>query len=223
MIRVNTINLNGFNPTFRNEKSQEKDATISAALDTLKDITFSRDDVRYVKKLGAKPPFKNGRQAYNFIQDNGIQIKFMQLPSDNIHAQWDIANKTIRINEKYKDTKSKAVTLAIAESILHEAGHSKDLDGDSSIQEELNCLALNSMAHRSLNAKDPGIFETNDANILKNGVNLYSAIYFNPNLEGLVNKIQKSYGHLPAGDNKHPASPFANAIKNGQTNFEISA
>jgi len=222
MVRVNTINLNSFNASF-GKKTYEQDASISAALEELKEITFSSDDMKYVKKLGAKPPFKNGRQAYDFIKDNDIQVKFMPLPSENIHAQWDVANKTIKINEIYKGTKSKAVTLAIAESILHEAGHSKDLDGDSSIQEEINCLALNSMAHRSLNSKDPGIFETNDANILKNGVNLYSAIYFNPNLEGLVGKIQKSYGHLPAGDEKHPASKFAESIKSGLPNFEITA
>lgn len=97
------------------------------------------------------------------------------------------------------------------------------MDGDSSIQEEINCLSLNSMAHRTLNAKDPGIFETNDANILKNGVNLYSAMYFNKDLSGLIEKVRKSYGSLPAGDRKHPPSNFANAIKSGAPNFTITA
>ena len=192
-------------------------------MEELKKIKFDNNDVKYVKKLGAKPPFKNGHQAYDFIKNNGIQVKFMQLPSDDIHAQWDVNNKTIKINERYRDTKSKAVILAIAESTLHEAGHAKDLDGDSSIQEEINCLSLNSMAHRTLNAKDPGIFETNDANILKNGVNLYSSMYFDKDLSGLIEKVRKSYGNLPAGDSKHPPSNFARAIKNGEPNFTITA
>lgn len=222
MVRVNSIS---FNVNFRGQTQSKnnQDPVISAAMEELKKIKFDNNDVKYVKKLGAKPPFKNGHQAYDFIKNNGIQVKFMQLPSDDIHAQWDVNNKTIKINERYRDTKSKAVILAIAESTLHEAGHAKDLDGDSSIQEEINCLSLNSMAHRTLNAKDPGIFETNDANILKNGVNLYSSMYFDKDLSGLIEKVRKSYGNLPAGDSKHPPSNFARAIKNGEPNFTITA
>ena len=222
MVRVNSIN---FNVNFRGQTQSKnnQDPVISAAMEELKKIKFDNNDVKYVKKLGAKPPFKNGHQAYDFIKNNGIQVKFMQLPSDDIHAQWDVNNKTIKINERYRDTKSKAVILAIAESTLHEAGHAKDLDGDSSIQEEINCLSLNSMAHRTLNAKDPGIFETNDANILKNGVNLYTSMYFDKDLSGLIEKVRKSYGNLPAGDSKHPPSNFARAIKNGEPNFTITA
>ncbi len=222
MVRVNSIK---FSVNFKgnNQGKQIQDPVIAAALEEMKQIKFANDDVRYVKKMGARPPFKNGRQAYDFIKDNDIKVKFAKLPSDDIHAQWDVANKTIKINEQYRGTKSKAIVLAIAESTLHEAGHAKDLDGTSSIQEEINCLSLNSMAHRTLNAKDPGIFETNDAKILKNGVNLYSDIYFNKDLSGLMDKVKRSYGHLPAGDYKHPASNFASAIKNDEPNFVISA
>ena len=222
MIRVSTIPSN---TVFTGKKQSKKapDPVLSSAMNELKNMEFAKNDVKYVKKLGAKPPFKNGRQAYNFIKNNNIQVKFMQLPSNDVHAQWDSSNRTIKINETYQNTKSKAVKLAIAEAILHEAGHAKDLDGASSIQEEINCLALNSMAHRTLNEKDPGIFEANDANILKNGVNLYSSIYFANDLTGLVNKIRKSYGHLPVGDEKHPASDFAEAIKNGEPSFSVVA
>ena len=222
MVRVNSINFN-VNFTGKTQQKEKQDPVINAALEELKKIKFDNNDVKYVKKLGAKPPFKNGHQAYNFIKDNNINVQFMKLPSDDIHAQWDVNNKTIKINEKYRDTKSKAVILAIAESTLHEAGHAKDMDGDSSIQEEINCLSLNSMSHRTLTAKDPGIFETDDANILKNGVNLYSAMYFNKDLSGLIEKVRKSYGSLPAGDRKHPPSNFANAIKSGAPNFTITA
>ncbi len=222
MVRVNAINCRTYFAG-KGQNQEKRDPVISAAMDELKQIKFNSDDVKYVKKLGAKPPFRNGHQAYDFINNNGIQVKFAKLPSEDIHAQWDVQNKTIKINEKYKDTKSKAVVLAIAESILHEAGHAKDLDGDSSIQEEVNCLSLNSMAHRSLNEKDPGIFETCDANILQNGVNLYSSMYFNKDLTDLITKVRKSYGHLAAGDAKHPASNFATAIKNGEPNFVVNA
>ncbi len=222
MVRVNAINCRVYFAG-KNQTQDQQDPVINAAMEELKKIKFNNDDVKYVKKLGAKPPFKNGHQAYDFIRNNDIQVKFMKLPSEDIHAQWDVQNKTIKINEKYKDTKSKAVVLAISESILHEAGHAKDLDGDSSIQEEVNCLSLNSMAHRSLNAKDPGIFETSDASILQNGVNLYSSMYFNKDLTDLITKVRKSYGHLAAGDAKHPASNFATAIKNGEPNFVVTA
>ena len=222
MVRVNSINFN-VNFNGKRQLKDSQDPVISAAMEELKNIKFDNNDVKYVKKIGAKPPFKNGQQAYDFIKDNDIKVKFMKLPSDDIHAQWDVTNKTIKINERYRDTKSKAVILAIAESTLHEAGHAKDLDGDSSIQEEINCLSLNSMAHRTLNAQDPGIFETNDANILKNGVNLYSSMYFNKDLSGLIEKVRHSYGALPAGDSKHPASEFARAIKNGEPNFVVVA
>lgn len=221
MIRVNPIHFGGYFPGRR--KVEQEDPILSIALQELKNIEFSNDDVKHVKKIGAEPPFKNGRQAYEFIKRKDIKVKFANFQTEDVHARWDIDNKTILINEIYKNTKSRAVILAIAESILHETGHAKDLDGSSSIQEELDCLALNSMAHRNLNKKDPGIFETNDANILKNGVNLYAEIYFSNDLSELINKIRKSYGQLPSGDIKHPSSDFANAVKNSQSGFTLIA
>ena len=171
-----------------------------------------------------KRHFLNYTPYYLIITNIDLDhVDYFKDIDDVIDAYNTLANKTIKINEQYRGTKSKAIVLAIAESTLHEAGHAKDLDGASSIQEEINCLSLNSMAHRTLNAKDPGIFETNDAKILKNGVNLYSDIYFNKDLSGLMDKVKRSYGHLPAGDYKHPASNFASAIKNDEPNFVISA
>lgn len=187
--------------------------TINLAVEELKNLEFSDDDKNFVKKLGAKPPFKNGNEAYNFIKTSGIKVQFAKLPSNDIHAQWDIDKNSININKIYKNSKNKAVILAIAEAILHEAGHAKDNDGDSSIQEEINCLALNAMAHRTYEKKYPNTFDSAQENIVKNGVKVYSDIYFDKNPYRLIKRIQKSYSHLPAGDIKHPADYLALTIK----------
>ena len=135
------------------------------------------------------------------------------MSSHDTHAQWDIDENTIKINEIYKNNKNKAVVLAISEAIIHEAGHAKDNDGESSIQEELNCLSLNAMAHRDYDRKYPNIYDSGQENIVKNGVTLYSEIYFEQNPYRLIKKIQKSYSHLPPGDVIHPACNLAYAIK----------
>lgn len=210
MIKVcpHAINSTSYKINFR--KSPD---TINLAVEELKNLEFSNDDKNFIKRHGAKPPFKNGKEAYDFIKNSGIKIQFAKLPSNDIHAQWDINEKSININKIYKNNKNKAVILAISEAILHEAGHAKDNDGDSSIQEEINCLALNAMAHRTYEKKYPNIYNSAQENIVKNGVTMYSDIYFDKNPYRLIKRIQKSYSHLPAGDIKHPADYLALAIK----------
>lgn len=199
--------------TYFKQNSDCKNNVLDTALEELKNVEFNADDFAYIKKLGSRPPFNSGKEAYDFIKKSNLNIKFAKLSSNDIHAQWDNDTKSIRINEIYKNTKNKAVVLAIAEAIMHEAGHAKDMDGDSSIQEELNCLALNALAHRTLDKKYPDVYTTSDENIVKKGVILYADIYFDPNLSRLVKKIKKSYLHLPAGDVLHPANNLALAIK----------
>lgn len=210
MITINPVNLKSY--TYFKQNNKESDI-LKTALNELKNIEFSSDDKKYIHKLGSRPPYSNGKEAYDFIKNNSINVKFAKLPSNDIHAQWDVDTKSIKINEIYKNTKNKAVILAITEAIFHEAGHAKDLDGDSSIQEELNCLALNAMAHRALEKKYPNIYTTGDENIVKKGVVLYADIYFDPNPSRLIKKIQKSYSHLSAGDVFHPANNLALNIK----------
>lgn len=210
MITINPLNLKSY--TYFKQNNKESDI-LKTALNELKNIEFSSDDKKYIHKLGSRPPYSNGKEAYDFIKNNNINVKFGKLPSNDIHAQWDVETKSIKINEIYKNTKNKAVILAITEAIFHEAGHAKDLDGDSSIQEELNCLALNAMAHRALEKKYPNIYTTGDENIVKKGVVLYADIYFDPNPSRLIKKIQKSYSHLSAGDVFHPANNLALNIK----------
>lgn len=210
MITINPLNLKSY--TYFKQNNKESDI-LKTALNELKNIEFSSDDKKYIHKLGSRPPYSNGKEAYDFIKNNNINVKFAKLPSNDIHAQWDVDTKSIKINEIYKNAKNKAVILAITEAIFHEAGHAKDLDGDSSIQEELNCLALNAMAHRALEKKYPNIYTTGDENIVKKGVVLYADIYFDPNPSRLIKKIQKSYSHLSAGDVFHPANNLALNIK----------
>lgn len=213
MLRVNAVKFNnGLYPhNFGSHKAG--DDVLELALNELKNVQLSYDDVMFVKAVGATPPFKSGEEAYNFIKDNGIKIKFEKLSDKNVHAQWDIDKKTIRINEIYKNTKSKAVVLAITEAIFHEAGHAKDDDGISSIQEEIDCLSLNAMAHRDFKRKYDDVFAGEEAPIVKNGVCLYSEIYFEPDRERLIKKVKNTYGHLNTGDEKHPKKELSEIIK----------
>lgn len=201
-----------YSATFK-KNPQSSEILINNALEELKTLEFNKEDEIYVRKLGSRPPFKNGKEAYDFIKNSGIKVQFAQMPSSETHAQWDIEKKSININEIYRNNKSRAVTLAISEAILHEAGHAKDNDGDSSVQEEINCLSLNAMAHRAYDKKYPNVYTTGQENIVKNGVTLYADIYFDKNPYRLIKKIQKSYSHLPAGDVIHPASYLALTVK----------
>lgn len=212
MITINPVSFKSY--TYFTKNKNKPDNILNTAMEELKTIEFSPEDTAFIKRLGSNPPFANGKEAYDFIKDNNIKVKFAKLSSDDIHAQWDINSRSIKINEIYKNTKNKAVVLAITESIFHEAGHAKDLDGESSIQEELNCLALNALAHRVLDKKYPNVYTTGDENIVKKGVTLYADIYFDSDSTKLKNKIQKSYSHLPAGDVLHPANNLALSIKN---------
>lgn len=211
MIKVFAYNSNIY---YNGQNLKKNSDTINLALEEIKKVNFSENDINYVKKIGAKPPFKNGKEAYDFIKKSNIKVKFAPMPSNDTHAQWDIDENTIKINEIYKNNKNKAVILAISEAIIHEAGHAKDNDGESSIQEELNCLSLNAMAHRDYNRKYPDIYNSNtQESIVKNGVTLYSEAYFETNPYKLIKKVQKSYSHLPTGDVLHPASYLAYTIK----------
>lgn len=89
--------------------------------------------------------------------------------------------------------------LAISEAMFHEAGHSKDKDGLSSIQEEIDCLALNTLAFRYHSLKYAKVFEkAKDSAIINDGVALYAKLYFDkdPNKQALVNRIIEKYGDL---------------------------
>ena len=116
MITINPLNLKSY--TYFKQNNKESDI-LKTALNELKNIEFSSDDKKYIHKLGSRPPYSNGKEAYDFIKNNNINVKFAKLPSNDIHAQWDVDTKSIKINEIYKNAKNKAVILAITEAIFH--------------------------------------------------------------------------------------------------------
>lgn len=195
-----------------------KDKTILKALKELETLTFDKEDVDYIQSLGAVPPFKSGIETLNSINNSNVRIKFDALPSPKVHAQYDYETNFIKINEIYKNTQNPAEILAITEAIMHESGHAKDKNGTGSIQEEIDCLALNALSHRALSKKHPGIFKSTDSLIVKDGVCIYSDLFFDKDSlkTKLVARIGEKYGFLPAGDFTHPPSNLAIKIKNTQ-------
>ena len=193
-----------------------KDQTIAAALSELENITFSEKDINYLKNLNVNPPFKSGKEAVDFIKKSNARIIFSKMSSKHIHAQYDFEKNMIYINDMYKNSQDFPVILAISEAILHETGHAKDNDGDSSVQEELDFLGMNAVAHRAFLNKYGDIFVESDELIVKDGVSIYAELFFepDPDKKRLVERMRKKYGYLPAGDVLHKPSKIALEIKN---------
>ncbi len=192
-----------------------KDKAIVAAIAELHDLQFSKDDVEYLKNIGINVPFRTGAEAVHFIQKQNIRIIFDQTTESNIHAQYDFGKNIVTINNRYKNTNDFGVVLAISEAILHEAGHAKDNDGESSIQEELEFLGMNAIAHRAYLNKYGNIFNDSTEPIVKDGVSVYAKLFFeNDNhKKNLINRISEKYGDLPTGDRIHPPGDIARTIK----------
>ncbi len=192
-----------------------KDENLILAIDKLNHLKFDECDVRHVQSMGIVIPFLSGGQAVKFIADNHVGVKFDRMPNINTHAQYDFDENCIKINEIYQYTKDPAEIIAIAEAILHEAGHAKDKDGGSTIQEELGCLSLNALSHRVFSNHFGEIFEKADALIIKDGVCVYADLFFDadPKKSKLKERMKRKYGELPAGDFKHPPSNIAFEIK----------
>ena len=194
----------------RNDFPWIKDKNILLALNELKQITFDPNEVNTLKNIGVNLPFNSGNEAVKFLKKSNTRIIFDEMPSD-IHAQYDFSKNFIKINNLYKNTLNTAEILAIAESILHEAGHAKDNDNKSSLQEELNFLGANALAHRDLQRRYPNLFKTSNSLIVQDGVSIYEKLFFDPDPEkkALIQRLQIKYGYLPAGDSKHPPSQLA--------------
>lgn len=192
-----------------------KEENLLEAVNNLNYLKFDKKDVKHVQSLGVVLPFLSGSEAVDFIKNSHTEIKFAPMASENTHAQYDYDDNCIKINEIYKDTKNPAEIFAISESILHEAGHAKDQDDSSTVQEELDCLALNAISHRAICKNSPNIFEQADSKIVKDGVRVYSDLFFDedPNKEALVQRVKQKYEHLPAGDLKHSPSDLALKVK----------
>lgn len=205
-------------PVYAQEFHWLKDPTISTALNELEGLKFDEKDVKYLNNMGLMLPFRSGHEILEYIKKSNVRISFEKTSSKNIHAQYDYSKNLIMINDMYKNNQDFPVILAVAEAIMHECGHAKDNDGDSSVQEELSNLGMNAAAHRGFVKKYGNIFKESDALIIKDGVSIYSKLFFDPDPQkkDLVKRIRSKYGYLPAGDMLHPPSQLAFRIKDSK-------
>ncbi len=191
------------------------DKSIEKALLELEDLEFAPEDIKYLKNMGINVPYKSGAEAVKFIEKQNIRIMFDKTTEPGIHAQYDFWKNIITINDRYRGTTDFSVILAIGEAILHEAGHAKDQDGDSSVQEELDFLGMNAIAHRAFLRKYGEVFSDSQEPIIKDGVSVYAKLFFeaDPEKKNLIRRIKDKYGDLPAGDRMHPPGAIARTVK----------
>lgn len=192
-------------------------STINKALDELSRVEFLPNDLIYMQNLGIKLPFNSGKEAVDWIKNSNTEVLYADFSNPKVHAclHWDEKNgkSLIMINSNYKNNCSFADVLAISEAILHECGHGKDKDSENSIQEELNCMGLNVLAHRFYRQKYRDIFTGHNSFLFSQGVSLYPKLFFNFSLTPLKERIAEKYGYLQTGDEKHCATSLANDIK----------
>lgn len=193
--------------------SVEKNYTINEAIRILSNITFIQSDVDKTKGIVSKLPFRDGADAVSFLQKENIPIVFDKFDRDDIHAQWQQNRRTIAINEKYKNTTNVSEIHAISAAILHELAHAKDNDFFDSIQEELDCLSMNALAYNALKRANPELLKHSTAPIIKDGVELYSKLFFQDDKKGLIERVRSKYGNLPLESPNHEAQKIAKEIK----------
>lgn len=181
---------------------------IQQALGILALIRNLPGDEAYLRSMGIDIIFNNGQQALDVIRNKGIRVDFGDMGDSKAHAQWIAEQNLIMINQKYRGDFSKANLYAISEAIYHEAGHAaRSGDNQASVQEELNCLGLNTLAYRYHSTIDPQFANTaNSSRLIQDGVALYSRLFFDadPWKRGLVNRVIEKYGMLPASTPDHP-------------------
>lgn len=192
-----------------------KNKVVRSALKELADVKFLSEDISYLNSLGAKVAFLSGKEVVDFIINENVRIEFGKTSSKDAFAQYNYPDKVILINNRYSNPKNHADILAISEAVLHEAGHAKDKDTSNSLQEEIDNLALNVLAHNFYSKKYPDVFLLSNSLLVKDGVELYSKLFYDndPKLSGLVNRLDKKYGFLPEGDYLHPPSELAKRVK----------
>ncbi len=199
-------------------KAQED--TIKHAMNELSKVEFSANDILYMKNLGVNLPFKNGNEAVEYLNSKNIDVMYAKFSNPNVHACLDTTQATpaVLINSNYKDLASFPDILAISEAMFHEAGHAKDEDSDNSIQEEIDCLALNVLAHQHYKKTYPEIFKDQKSPLYFEGVNLYDSLFFDfdPDKKALKQRVSEKYGFLNVSSKNHLGSNLAYDIKNMQ-------
>ncbi len=200
----------------KNGKTQE--GIINEALSELEKAEYDPTDILYMQSMGINPVFKNGKEAVDFLNSQNIAIQYGKFSDDKVHAclgRDENGDSTVMINKKYRNNTDKPTILATAEAVAHEAAHGYDNDTSNSIQEELDNLAINVLTHRSFEKMYPGVFDEADSFFFKEGVSLYPELFFEYGADktGLKARVADKYGHMQAGDSKHPASNLAKQIK----------
>ncbi len=216
---------------------------VDRALTLVGQIQNLPQDEAYIRSLGINPVFQNGQQARRVIDSKGIRVEFGDMGDSPAHAQWIADQNLIMINRQYRGDYSPTTLCAISEAIYHEAGHAAKLvnapgsagsvfnqsltsnnpddvgDDSSSIQEELDCLALNTLAHRYHEAKYPQYAQSvSSSRLLSDGVALYAKLFFDPDPEkkALVKRVAEKYGDLELESQGHPVPVLAHTIPMAQ-------
>ena len=194
------------------------DPELKFALNKLGEITHDPADVNYLESIGITLPFNSGKEALDFLRQSQLQVVFADFGDSLAHAQYNNDEGKVLINQKYKGQMTLPMALAIADAIYHEVGHAKDRDGVSSIQEELDCLALNVMGYRYQQRKYPEITNApNQSRLISDGVALYPKLFFDPDPTkmALIKRVTEKYGFLPVITPNHQLGtlPLAQVIK----------
>lgn len=211
----------------RPQKSTKKQQdTINRAINELKTVEFQEADIRYMQSLGINLPFKNGLEAVNYLNNNNINVLYAEFSNPDVHACLDTTGEIpdVLINSNYKDLTSTADVLAISEAIMHETGHAKDGDSKNSIQEEMDCLALNVLTHRHYERTYPDIYKGKNSHLYSEGVSLYPDLFFSKEAskDGLKRRVSEKYGFLDVSSPGHKGSDMAWDIKNCYKNLQKS-
>ena len=190
----------------------------------------------YIRHLGLNPCFRNGQEALQMIQKNHLNVVFGDMGDSPAHAQWVADQRTIMVNQKYRGDNSPTTLYAISEALYHEAGHAANVvtdpksgqhvnlsvlangpspigDDQSSMQEELDCMALNSLAHGYHEAMDPAYAKAaSTSRLLHDGVQLYYRYLLHdpdPYKNAIINRMVLKYGELPLSSPGHePPKPM---------------
>lgn len=200
--------LSAYNQAGSVVQTSQDQAILQQALTLLGQVRHLPGDDEYLKRMGVYPVFQNGQQALQLIQQKGIRVEFGDMGDSPAHAQWIAEQNRIMINQRYRGDSSPATLYAISEALYHEAGHAAgNGDDQSSIQEELNCLALNTLAHRFHRVINPYYGQSvAHSPLLSDGVALYAQLFFDPDPQkrALIRRVVQKYGDLPLESPGHP-------------------
>ncbi|MBK8190071.1 MAG: hypothetical protein IPK79_06430 [Vampirovibrionales bacterium] len=174
---------------------------IRAALAMMAQIRHLPQDEPYMRALGVDIIFQDGAQALQTLMARGCRIAYGDMGDSKAHAEWRAEENKVIINQKYQGDESPHMLRAISEALYHETGHvARQGDGQASLQEEINCLALNTLAHRYHMATVPGYAQScSQSRLITDGVALYEKLFFDadPSKRALVARIIEKYGDLP--------------------------